>query len=357
MTHTGPRSRTGPATHGETVDGLRRVDPREWDALAGEGAFHSSHHWLLAHESMPGLATRYVLLRSGPDEGSELLAAAPVSFTKYELTESYGQQRFAEAFGPGVRYALFGARRGYRNPLLVSGAVPAERRPAVVAELVRAALRACEELGAQALVAPYLPEEALGALTAAGTVRCSAPAPSEAVLALAGGGFEDYLSTLPSHRRVSIRHERAALRELGLTLAVEEVRPGCAGQLAGPLAQVERKYGSRATVPGLRRYLTDTFEDDPGHARLFTCRDAEGALVSAMLGYEWERGLYARATATDYERLPPGAFAYFNVVYYEPVEYCLSRGLSTVYFGLGALGTKRARGCRELPLRHALLHA
>ncbi|MEE1831708.1 GNAT family N-acetyltransferase [Streptomyces sp. SP17KL33] len=337
--------------HVEIVHTLTDIDEADWNGLVGEGDFYSSYQWLHSHDSLPGLKSAYVLLRSG----AHFLAAAPVSFAKHDIATAYSQQHFNEVFGEQLRFALLGTRRGYRSSLLIADLVPPEERKEITAELVRAALRVSAEWGAESLVTPYAPAETVAALSAADVIGRTKEVDTEAVLILTGGNFEDYLGSLPSHRRVSIRHERAALRAMGLTLRVEDVRPGCTEELAGLLAQVERKYGRHATVNGLRRYLTSTFEGDPQHARLFTCRDAGGRLLSAMLAYEWGQGLYARATATDYESLPRGSFAYFNVVYYEPIEYCLSHGLTSLYFGVGAMDTKRARGCQQLPLRHVLL--
>ncbi|MFD4790024.1 GNAT family N-acetyltransferase [Streptomyces sp. NPDC058459] len=335
----------------EVVPTIAEIGEAAWNELVGDGGFYSSYRWIHAHESMPGLKSAYIVVRSG----SRLQAAVQVSYAKHDISDAYAQGRFRETFDETARFALLGTRRGYRNSLLVADWTPPEERGPLIAELVRTAGEVAAGWNANALVAPYLPPDAVARLVAAHVVKRVEQAGSEGVLTLTGQAFDDYLAPFSSHRKVSIRHERAHPRQMGLRFRVEEVGPGCAEQLAGLVAQVEAKYGRPATANGLRRYLTDTFEGDPAHARLFTCRDGDGRLVSAMLGYVWGSELYARATATDYTALPSGSFAYFNVVYYEPIEYCLSHGLSTLYFGVGTMGAKTARGSRELPLHHVLL--
>jgi hypothetical protein len=40
----------------------------------------------------------------------------------------------------------------------------------------------------------------------------------DAATPLPGGSFEDYLASLPSKRRVAVRHERAAFHKTGLSI-------------------------------------------------------------------------------------------------------------------------------------------
>ncbi|MFV2013572.1 MULTISPECIES: peptidogalycan biosysnthesis protein [unclassified Micromonospora] len=282
------------------------------------------------------------------------MAVAPVGFARYELSHDYSQQRFGEVFTEPAAYAVLGSRRGYRNPWLLHPELSADEQAGTVRLLVDNAVELAAGWQADAVVVPYLAEPDLAPLAGDPRLRAHRPAGTEAVLDTRVASFDGYLARLPSKRRLSVLRERAQARGCGLRFAIEPVGPDTAGALAGLMAQVETKYGRQVTVGGLRRYLDATFASDP-HARLFTCRNSHGRLVTAAMAFEWRRALYVRATATDYGALPEGSFAHFSVLYYEPVEYCVRRGLDTVYYGMEALQAKLLRGCQQRSLCHALL--
>lgn len=62
--------------------------------------------------------------------------------------------------------------------------------------------------------------------------------------------------------------------------------------------------------------------------------------------------LYARTAGFDYDRLGPKDFCYFNVVYYDALEWGLPRGVRRFELGLAYYPAKRTRGCHfEQPAR------
>lgn len=336
----------------EIVHAIGDIGESAWNELVPADGFYSSYRWIAGHESLPGLRSAYVCVR----EGARLVAVAPVSFAKRELSAEYDQARFREVFADTATYAVLGPRRGYRNSWLIrrhNGAD--EDRAALVGEIAAAALDVATSWHIDSVVVPYLPEPAMAWLATERLVRQRCAVDAEATIELAVLTFDGYVGTLRKNRRCSVRRERAELGRHGLRTAVEPVRAELVETVSELMIQVERKYGRAGTVRGIHRYLESTFTSDPAHARLFTCRTDDGALVGATLAYEWATGLFVKATATDYAAVPPGSFAHFNTTYYEPIEYCLARGLTTVYLGTGAMPTKQARGFRAEPLHHVLL--
>jgi predicted N-acyltransferase len=334
----------------EVVHAVGDIGESAWNELVPADGYYSSYRWIAGHESLPGLRSAYVCVR----EGTGLVAVAPVSFAKRELSAEYDQARFREIFADTASYAVLGPRRGYRNSWLIRRSSAGEDRAALVGEIAAAALDVAAGWHVEAVVVPYLPEPASAWLADERLVRQRCAVDAEAVIELGGGTFEGYLGTLPKKRRNSVRRERAELGRHGLRTAVEPAGASLVEAVAELMSQVERKYGRAVTVRGLHRYLESTFTSDP-HARLFTCRTEGGELVSATLAYEWASGLFVKATATDYAAVPPGSFAHFNTSYYEPIDYCLARGLTSVHLGIGAMATKLARGFRAEPLHHLLL--
>ncbi|MFI7026808.1 GNAT family N-acetyltransferase [Micromonospora sp. NPDC049900] len=332
----------------DVLTDLAEFDDSSWDALVPSGGYYSTHAWLSSHEALYPRKAAYLRVT----DGAGLVAVAPVGYARREPAEHYSQDAFGQIFGTDATYSVLGARRAYRNPWLLRPGIDHGRAAEAVSLLVRTALEVAEQWGCDAVVVPYLSEPDLEPLASSKHVERVEQVDTEGVLAVPGS-FAQYLTARSRKRRWSILHERDRPREMGMEFAVERARP--IDEFASLMAQVENKYGRRATVDGLRRYLEATFASDTEHARVFTCRDPGGALVSAALGFAWRNGLYIRATATDYGARPTEAFAHFNVMYYEPIEYCARQGLSWIYFGVEALPAKRLRGCEERPLLHALV--
>ena len=335
----------------QIVPTIADVGELAWNELVPDGGFYSSFRWIRGYESVFRMRSAYICLR----DSSRYLAIAPVSFTKQELSQEYSQQRFEQIFEATFSCAVLGPRRGYRNLWLIHEGLTDEDRTSAITMIVESALEVADGWGANAVVAPYLTESALGGLSEVQRLSQSAEVASEGILELPGTSFEDYLAPMRAKNRGKIRRERAQPLRLGLRFQVEPVETGVASALAALVAQVEAKYGRHITTQGLRRYLEATFEANPADARLFTCRNSDGRLVSGALAYEWGDGLYVRATATDYDALPVNSFAHFNVTYFEPIAYSAQRGLKRIYFGIDALETKIRRGCQVESLHHALL--
>lgn len=337
--------------HVEVVDDIDDIEESAWNALVSKGGFYCSYDWVRRHAALLPAKTAYICVR----DGARLIGLAPLSFTRWELSEEYSQRHFGEVFTNDLEYAVLGSRRGYRNLWLTEQGLDAETRGEVLDLLITAASDVAAGWRARAVVAPYLSASAMEQVT--GNPRLSDPRPvaDEAVLALPYASFDEYLAALPRKPRQNVLRERARPHSFGMRLRVEPIRPDSVDRLAGLMAQVERKYGRRVSVEGLRRYLMGTYAADTRRSRLFTCRTAEDRLVCAAMAFEWRGALYLRATATDYASLPRGSFAHFSVVYYEPIEYCLRNGLDWIHFGREALAAKTARGCEVHPLSHVLI--
>jgi predicted N-acyltransferase len=337
--------------HTDIFANIVDIDASSWNELVPEGGFYSSYAWTRNHESLYRRKSAFIRVR----DGARVMAFAPVGFARHELSHDYSQARFGELFDDTADYAVLGSRRGYRNPWLIRSGLTADERTRVIGTIVDSALQVAADWQVDAVVAPYLTESAMSWLSGSARLRQHRTVAKEAVLDVRGRSFGDYLAPMSNKRRRNILRERARPGRLGLRLQVEPVEPGTVDDLAGLMAQVEAKYGRQVTVEGLRRYLATTFASDPAHARLFTCRNGDGGLISAAMAFEWNRGLYLRATATDYRMGPEDAFAHFNVVYYEPIEYSARRGLDAIYFGTEALQAKVLRGCSAQSLFHAVL--
>lgn len=335
----------------ETAESLSSISEPVWNSLAAAAGYYSSYRWVSGHSSMPRMRTCYVCIRSG----SRLVAVAPVWYAPFELSAEYSQQRLRATFGDTGPVAMIGSRRGYRSDWIIASWLPDSERAAVLRKLVNACVNVARQWGLTSTVIPYLPNSATRWLSRHRPGQVCQNAGDEAILDLPAGRFEDYLGTLSGSRRSAVRREMKRLRLSGLTVQTEPTCAGSARWLAVLVAQVEAKYGRRATIAGIGNYLETTVEGDPRCARLFTCRNGAGRVVCALVAYEWHRSLFARMWAADYSSLPAESGAYFNTMFYEPIDYCLKNGLRRIYYGPGGLPPKQSRGCHLAALNHVLI--
>jgi predicted N-acyltransferase len=337
----------------DVFDAISSVDEQTWDSLVGDAGYFCSHHWVRSHEMMPAKHRAYVGVRSA----GVLVGVAPIWFAPYELSEEYSQAGVGDVLGAAGPVAMAGPRRGYTNGWIIAPWLSGSDRDMVLDRLVTTCIEVARAWQLAAVAVPFITSAGLSWLASLRSVRSRA-VESEAVLDVPdspAGTFDDYLAGLPSKRGREVARERRLLERQGLRIEVEAAAPGCAAILAALVLQVEAKHGRAPTLNGMRRYLRSTFEADLEHGRVFACRDADGRLVAAALAYEWRSILYVKAYGADYGSIPAGARAYFNTVFYEPIEYSLGRRLKQIRYGIGAMPAKQARGCRAEVLHHVLL--
>lgn len=309
------------------LGGVGEVAAAEWDRLAGGVDPFTSHAFLALLESSgsatarTGWRPRHLLLR----RGGRAVAAAPLWLKSHSLGEYVFDQAWAEAwtraggrYYPKLQVAVpFTPVTGRR----LLAADPADRDA-----LARALAATAAELGVSSLHVTFCTEEEAQLLGATGFL-------------LRRGiqfhwrnrgyrDFADFLDSLRSDKRKTIRKEREAVRRAGVTIEVLE------GPAAVPvldaffphyLATVERRWGNayltRAFFAGLARDLAD---------RLLVVRASRGGrTLGAALNLIGGDTLYGRLWGA-LEEVP---FLHFECCYYAALEFAIGRGLARVEAG------------------------
>ena len=144
--------------------------------------------------------------------------------------------------------------------------------------------------------------------------------------------FDDFLATLTSRKRKTIRKERRRAQA-----AVDAVRfvPGPEIE-ARQLAALDRFYRRTTNVYGGSQYLRPGFfeallELAPERVRFLEATQAREAVAGALF-FETEHGLYGRYWGCDREI----EFLHFEAAYYAGIERCIALGLPL--FEAGAQG-------------------
>lgn len=328
--------------HVEVIDSLNTVDRLAWDRLANPDAAgfdpFLSWDWLQALEAsqcvtpQAGWAAQHLLAR---DEKGDLIGAMPL----YLKGHSYGEYVFDHAWAD----ALHRAGGEYYPKLL--GAVPftpvTGRRILAASPLIRAGLLR----GALA----YVKERQLSSL------HLNFLTPQEADAAQAEGflgrvgvqfhwhnrgysSFADFLSTLSSQKRKSIRRERArAIEGLEITqIAGGDLDEADWGAFFACYQDTgARKWGS----PYLNRAFFTLIGERMSDCIVMFQAKREGRIIAAALNFLGGDRLLGRY----WGRLEDHPFLHFELCYYQAIDLAIARGLAHVE--AGAQGEhKLARG-------------
>ncbi|MGW5465335.1 GNAT family N-acetyltransferase [Streptomyces sp. NPDC003996] len=172
----------------------------------------------------------------------------------------------------------------------------------------------------------------------------------DARIPLPGSRFEDYLTGLPSKRRVAVRRERrafTAFTEAGYELRTLRLSE-CADSAGALLAQLQQRHGHAADSGVMARLLRDQ-ADAMADGGFLRAAYADGRMVAFSLSCRHAGTVWLRATGYDYARLR-GAHEYFTLVYYLPIEDAYTHGATTLHLGMESLRAKTLRGAVTSPL-------
>jgi predicted N-acyltransferase len=156
--------------------------------------------------------------------------------------------------------------------------------------------------------------------------------------------FEDWLSTLPSHKRNKIRRERKALAGLRIesgTVPTSDVLEA----LHRFYANTARQFGPWGHVYLSREFYRHLGEVWGGRLHTVTAWDGDHIVGGAFNVVKYGR-LYGRTWGCD-EQV---RFLHFEVCYYRAIEDCIANGWSAFEPGHGG-GHKYRRGFRPVLTR------
>ncbi len=311
----------------ELLSGLGALRPAEWDRLAGGRDPFTGHAFLSLLEASgsatarTGWRPRHLVLR----RAGSLVAAAPLWLKSHSFGEYVFDQGWAEA------YARAGGR--YYPKLQVAvpfTPVPGRRLlaadPGDRAALAEALLATAARLAVSSLHVTFCSEEEARLLESAG---CLVRRGIQFHWHNRGWrDFADFLDSLNSGKRKTIRKEREAVRRAGVeveTLVGGEAAAALEGFFPYYLATVERRWGgaylSEAFFTGLAERLRD---------RLVVVRARRaGRMLGAALNLTGGDTLYGRLWGA------PGRtdIVHFECCYYAAIEHAIAHRLARVEAG------------------------
>lgn len=331
-----------------------------WHATMG-GRFEGEPVWLWTPQLAPGLS-------GGPDVGlSGYVMDGPAGYVFSDgvrLVSDAASPFVSEETGPILAETVVDAAPCYPYLLLCypgyatfpvgSGAT----EEGAVREALRAVVGWARERGLSAVVLPYA--EAGGTLSrVARDVGFTGPVIThDSQLLLPEGGFSGYLAALPSKRRRKLRAERRRLHDRGLYgRRVERVTAPLLDRLAELRCNHRERYGLPSDHAAERARLTVLLDHFPDRTDVFTVGTGSADPDSPVLAF----GLFVRDDTTWHALYTGNAYdessrnAYFEAVYYTPLDAATEAGISRISYGLAADEAKRHRGCSSIPVECLLL--
>ncbi|AKN74645.1 hypothetical protein QR97_37425 [Streptomyces sp. PBH53] len=321
---------------------LGGLDPGTWDTLAADH-FYSSSTWLRHCADYPGAAVGAVHAATAAG-----LAAVPtVEFDGTQPLNYHWHKILAGRGLPALPAAglLVGPRLAYQSHVLRDS-----DDPALLGELVARVRQAHDrlELREKACVAMYLGTEDVRLLRSAGVAAQPVLLEPDAWIEVPPGGWDAWLTTLTSKRRVTVRREVRAFQEAGCRITHVGL-PDCWEQLPALANSMAVKYGYPTRTPEFRVEFERYARMTGPAGRVALCHAPDGTLIGFCLYYVWGDAVYLRWASFDYDRLV-GCEEYFNLVYYSQIRLAGELGVRWVHAGKKALEAKVLRGAELRPL-------
>jgi predicted N-acyltransferase len=328
------------------VQGIEQIDAAQWDACAGADQPFLGHAFLAALEASGSVSRRtgWLPLHLIVEREGELLGCAPM----YLKSHSYGEyvfdwgwanayERAGGSYYPKLQVAVpFTPVPGPR--LLVRPGSPPDMRAAVAHGLLGAA----QQLDVSSLHVTFCTEPEWRILGEAGLLQ------REGVQYhwhnRGYGSFDDFLGSLRSSKRKTIRKERARVTEQGLsleTLTGDALTPDVWDTFY-PFyrSTVDKRWGNAYLTKRFFQILGATM---PERVVLVMARHG-GRCVAGALNLVGNEALYGRVWGCRQEF----EFLHFEACYYRAIDFAIERGLARVE--AGAQGQhKLQRGYEPVP--------
>ena len=328
------------------VQGIGQIEAATWDACVGSDQPFLGHAFLSALEDSgsAGQRTGWLPLHLVVEQGGELIGCAPM----YLKSHSYGEyvfdwgwanayERAGGKYYPKLQVAVpFTPVPGPR--LLVRPGLGPEARAALARGLVSAA----EELGVSSLHVTFCREPEWHSLGEAGLLKRQG-----VQYHWHNRGyrtFDDFLASLKSSKRKTIRKERArvAAQDLFIDVLTGEALTPEIWDAFYPFyrSTVDKRWGSAYLT---KRFFSRLGETMPERVVLMMARH-QGRYVAGALNLMGADTLYGRVWGCRREF----EFLHFEACYYQAIEFAIGRGLARVE--AGAQGPhKLQRGYEPVP--------
>ncbi|HYH17819.1 MAG TPA: GNAT family N-acetyltransferase [Azospirillum sp.] len=322
----------GDAITVKILTGIGEADPAQWDACAGPDNPFLRHAFLAALEESGSAAARtgwQPMHLAALDAEGRIAGAVPM----YVKSHSYGEYVFDHSWA----HAYERAGGKYYPKLQVAvpfTPVPGPRLlvrpdagPGVFQSLIQAMEEVARRYGVSSVHVTFPDEAEWSRLGEAGWLRRLGVQYHWHNRGY--GSFDDFLGTLSSRKRKSIRKERREVAESGVrihALSGDDIRPAhWDAFFRFYMDTTDRKWGGGYLTRDFFHRLGATMADA---VVLVMCEDG-GEWVAGALNLRGSDALYGRNWGSDGRY----RFLHFEACYYTALDYAIAHGLARVEAG------------------------
>jgi predicted N-acyltransferase len=158
--------------------------------------------------------------------------------------------------------------------------------------------------------------------------------------------FEDYLKGLDQKTRKNIKREIKKCKENGVKILEEREFGKISENLYTMQSNLFSKYNNGAKSPYTTTFIQKLSEHAKDKTKVFIAQK-DGKLIGFSLSLMHQDVLDVFFCGFDYENQRNTDFAYFNLVYYEPIKFAIEKGFKRIHFRNGAEDVKLRRGCKQ----------
>lgn len=334
---------------------VEEIPAEQWNGLAQGADFTLTTPMLALTQRARPKTARFFLCR---DHTLTALGAAPVYLLEEETTASSFLRpdlilrRVAGAQGPlpglGAAELLPAAYLGSHQPtsarLLLRPTLAFQDQQACIAALLDEVEAQASAWGARSLCCPYVApgRQALrDALIARG--YASFPGAWLALLDIPWPDFAGYLDSLPGRQRRMVGWERRKVAAAGIAVETVPLTREMVPRLEALQANVVRKYHGAAPPAAGDSVLEVAACERPGEP-LVTLARKHAEIIGFGLAYRYQDDLYCEQMGFDYAQ-SMGTHLYFEVAFYQLIDYAITHGIRRLHYGPQAYRAKRLRGC------------
>lgn len=163
--------------------------------------------------------------------------------------------------------------------------------------------------------------------------------------------FDNYLNSLNGNRRKKIRKEIETFNKMSFTIK----KKGCkifGKETAKLQSNLQKKYGHGGDISRLKKGYRRITKYLSKYVTNFII-EKDNNIYGVGIFYLKDNKYYAKAAGFDYN-LIEGSYAYFNLVFYEPIRDSILNGIKEIDYGIGSVEAKLLRGCIIKPLFWAI---
>lgn len=158
--------------------------------------------------------------------------------------------------------------------------------------------------------------------------------------------FEAFLASFKCKIRKDIKRQIRKFNQSGLIIEKNPNIEELSERLSVLYANVFRKYNGNNPPPYRVSFFRNLCRYAGDKIKLFTAKK-HGETVAFSLDLKHKDTVDGFMFGCDYNSRTQTDFAYFNLIYYEPIKWAIQEGISKIFYRLAAENVKLRIGCKR----------